>query len=119
MLANGCPELPPDRFGMVAQQRQVTVGRSTGEQINHPVGLQCREAGDQITVASEPTVPVMLDRCLKMFGGILQSRIGVGQQVESLVQPARNTLFEIRITEQGQQGRRQSDGDPRSAGRIC
>ena len=58
------------------------------------------------------------DRRGKVVGGVAQLRCGLHQQLKTLFQPAWEPLSEIRVVQQGEQGRRQPDGDLRLAIRI-
>ena len=57
-----------------------------------------------------------LDGPGQMISGLRQFRFGMREKVEAPIQPVGEPLFQIRITEQGQQGWRQADGELRSAG---
>ena len=111
-------QLSSDGFRMLAQQRQIAVGGAAGEQIDDIPSLQCREAADQVTTAGVPGSLMPFDCRGKMVGGVAKLRCGLHQQFETLFQPAWEPLPEIGVIQQGEQGRRQPDGDLWLACRI-
>ena len=90
-------ELTSHRLGMLSKQRQVAVGRSAGEQINHVPALQCGEPSDQIRVAGLPGLQMTMHCDRQMFRSFLQPRMRFRQQVQSRLNPGRKAMFQISI----------------------
>ena len=54
MFPNGGSQLTAHGLGVMAQEWEVSMGGATGEQIHHPLALQCRKAPDQVAGAGLP-----------------------------------------------------------------
>ena len=118
VLPHSGAQLSADGFRMLAQQRQIAVGGAAREQIDDIPSLQSREAADQVTTAGVPGSLMPLDRRGQVVGGVTKLRCGLHQQRKTLFQPAWKPLSEIGVIQQGEQGRRQPDGDLGLACRI-
>ena len=117
MLPNGGQELGLNRFGRLAQQRQIPVGGGAGEQVEHAGLLEQAEAKQQVSGPGGPTSA----RVFQLFGQGLRSRRMLrlllgrrnpGQQGEPLLQPGRKLMVQINVAQQRQQGGGEAEAEP-------
>ena len=117
VFADCCAQLTTDRLGVLAEQWQISMGGSAGQQVCNTLFLETREAADEVPVAVQPALPVASDGAFKMLSSLLQGFVSAWQQPEPVVQPLRKALLQILITEEREQCWRQPDGDFRLAPR--
>ena len=119
MFTHSGAELPPHRFRMLPQQREVAVRCSAGEQIDDFAALQGCKPSDQICVAGFPSLQMTLHGDRQVVHGVPQPRISFRQQVQSRLDPGREAPLQISIRKKRQQGWREPDRDLRRSVRVC
>ena len=72
VLTDRSSKLPPHRFRVLAQQGQVAMGGSAGQQINGSAALQGGEPSDQIGVTALPGLQMALHRGGQMVAGMTE-----------------------------------------------
>jgi len=102
----------------VAQQGQVAVGGSAGDQIQHPEVLQPGKPGDQAAIKGTPLLQGVAQLCGQGQRGRLLVGRGVGQELQAALEPGHKAMVQGRVAEQRQQGGRQPQGQVRGLGRI-